>query len=1041
MPEVDAFRKEQWGSDPRDGAAGTSLSTARQSGEQTSPVLSRSSGAAQTLNTVSGLDASTPDLVSVVSQGVAGLTSSLQFSGRSFADFDESRDNKELNECMTRYVSSIQDIWSALEQDFHRSDLELDLAATSALDRIPSAYRVRAGSFVLEESPEFGLVSQLDNSVDLGKVEVEVLRTLDRYIRYCNICLEAQVHGKDPSAIPLGRGVTSGILTEAENSLVETLNDQKTLWQHKIRAFYTSLAEYTALRKQRELERRWTEQVIVMLEHIKSFRDTFRAASLFVEHHDLLRAADLYQAAESCTELVTSKAVLPVGSVALVEPSSGQVRELVSRAEPGQLHFLDDFRRQRGSLKRKLGTALEHQIIGQFEVTFGSLPDYRETSTFAGKQETVEQAPSLSLATLHILSEETAPFALALLRIGSAGGALYRIPAQLLSDFHRLVLANESHVESNPVENFATFVWRCRLVVEGIAAVIDTFYAVCGEMDVEESGKKGASPSLPESRDVFDCFQQGFCGRFRECLSHSFLGSIPADGTELRPLLRIQVEACTFFRFLGGLASMRGASTPVTSLALADLHERLRQALQNHAEQKLRTIQASLDAERWTPSTRTETLQRLTNRLVGKTRRRVVPPKQPENSNETGDEKGPTTEPRTVSLLGERFVVIDALENLLELIDEYVECFHNAKLCEIGSITHSLSMRVLEALKAFNQRAMQLVLGAGSMRSASLKAITAKHLAVCTRTLDFMLKLLRPDVQEHYDGLAAWFCRTGRTALSPTKAVDEAASESRTLSQGEFCSVAEETANQSSSRSSSNGRLVEFANRFPDTSQQGRSVAATEEPPASAARDPVLEQAFERTLADYEVHRNQLLNKIVVIMQGRLRNRIAELRHFAWQEHRIQWQGRLPEASPWISALTKDFTTLHRILSPILSVTAQREVLDQILSSYAASLREEFARLTEEYLSCNHEASNHSEKLVPESVDAVLIQLAADAAALAKAARSLKALWEAQGEPSCLSDLDALAHTYQSLAEKRHPRLWPAAEVNTNAVHVSENTN
>ena len=47
-------------------------------------------------------------------------------------------------------------------------------------------------------------------------------------------------------------------------------------------------------------------------------------------------------------------------------------------------------------------------------------------------------------------------------------------------------------------------------------------------------------------------------------------------------------------------------------------------------------------------------------------------------------------------------------------------------------VTETMS-RVIELLKAFNSRTCQVVLGAGAMRSAGLKNITAKHLGECFR--------------------------------------------------------------------------------------------------------------------------------------------------------------------------------------------------------------------------------------------------------------------------------------------------------------------
>ncbi|KAL4067713.1 Vps54-like protein-domain-containing protein [Scleroderma citrinum] len=67
--------------------------------------------------------------------------------------------------------------------------------------------------------------------------------------------------------------------------------------------------------------------------------------------------------------------------------------------------------------------------------------------------------------------------------------------------------------------------------------------------------------------------------------------------------------------------------------------------------------------------------------------------------------------------------------------------------------------RIIEFLKAFNSRTCQVVLGAGAMRSAGLKNITAKHLALASQSLSIMVALI-PYIRE-----------TFRRHLNPNQAV------------------------------------------------------------------------------------------------------------------------------------------------------------------------------------------------------------------------------------------------------------------------------
>ena len=65
----------------------------------------------------------------------------------------------------------------------------------------------------------------------------------------------------------------------------------------------------------------------------------------------------------------------------------------------------------------------------------------------------------------------------------------------------------------------------------------------------------------------------------------------------------------------------------------------------------------------------------------------------------------------------------------------------------IPSMSQELTLSLLEYLKLFNSRSSQLILGAGATRSAGLKNITTKHLALASQALSFVTALT-PYVRE-----------------------------------------------------------------------------------------------------------------------------------------------------------------------------------------------------------------------------------------------------------------------------------------------------
>lgn len=67
----------------------------------------------------------------------------------------------------------------------------------------------------------------------------------------------------------------------------------------------------------------------------------------------------------------------------------------------------------------------------------------------------------------------------------------------------------------------------------------------------------------------------------------------------------------------------------------------------------------------------------------------------------------------------------------------------------IPSMSHEVAVSLLESLKLFNSRSSQLILGAGATRSAGLKNITTKHLALSSQALSFIIALI-PYMREFF---------------------------------------------------------------------------------------------------------------------------------------------------------------------------------------------------------------------------------------------------------------------------------------------------
>ncbi|KIR55271.1 hypothetical protein I315_01857 [Cryptococcus gattii Ru294] len=108
-----------------------------------------------------------------------------------------------------------------------------------------------------------------------------------------------------------------------------------------------------------------------------------------------------------------------------------------------------------------------------------------------------------------------------------------------------------------------------------------------------------------------------------------------------------------------------------------------------------------------------------------------------ENGKESESKEDDKVVGKQLHVGSKKFFVAKATAESLVLLSEYVGVVVNLR--EVGGDVIS---RVIEFLKSFNSRTCQVVLGAGAMRSAGLKNITAKHLALASQSLSVVVALM-----------------------------------------------------------------------------------------------------------------------------------------------------------------------------------------------------------------------------------------------------------------------------------------------------------
>jgi vacuolar protein sorting-associated protein 54 len=114
------------------------------------------------------------------------------------------------------------------------------------------------------------------------------------------------------------------------------------------------------------------------------------------------------------------------------------------------------------------------------------------------------------------------------------------------------------------------------------------------------------------------------------------------------------------------------------------------------------------------------------------------------NGSATNGTAGTTAKVRSAVVDEQKYILPESALAMLRSMETFQ---HLA--AGIPSMSQEVATLLLESLKLFNSRSSQLILGAGATRSAGLKNITTKHLALSSQALSFIVALT-PYVREFF---------------------------------------------------------------------------------------------------------------------------------------------------------------------------------------------------------------------------------------------------------------------------------------------------
>ena len=162
---------------------------------------------------------------------------------------------------------------------------------------------------------------------------------------------------------------------------------------------------------------------------------------------------------------------------------------------------------------------------------------------------------------------------------------------------------------------------------------------------------------------------------------------------------------------------------PVSGALRACVLAQARSLLTTTHASSVAKLQAALDSEPWTRCDVPYEFQRLADSLVAAGTGLL-------HGSEGDEAAGHPAPAANVVVDGKQYACVAAALMLLRCLAQYVD-IANALPCIATEVLH----RGCEVIQLFNGRSCQLVLGAGALRSAGLKSITAKTMALASQSL------------------------------------------------------------------------------------------------------------------------------------------------------------------------------------------------------------------------------------------------------------------------------------------------------------------
>jgi vacuolar protein sorting-associated protein 54 len=197
----------------------------------------------------------------------------------------------------------------------------------------------------------------------------------------------------------------------------------------------------------------------------------------------------------------------------------------------------------------------------------------------------------------------------------------------------------------------------------------------------------------------------------------------------------------------------------------------IKEFVQQHGDKEKQRLAQEMESDQWSAKDFTENDQKLLGEILESSTQDA--PSWSEgtkiwlpysDSDEEANGQTDPTQPNGTAKTKIRSAVIDG--ESYSLPNSAVLCMHGMAhflhlIVGISSITTDVSTSLISYLHLFNSRCTQLILGAGATRSAGLKNITTKHLALASQALGFIAALV-PHVRE----FVRRHCGSGATVSS-----------------------------------------------------------------------------------------------------------------------------------------------------------------------------------------------------------------------------------------------------------------------------------